>query len=219
MKQLVSTIKLITVVTINIFIWSACTLGEKKPATYTLEEDDEENQVEKTEEVEESEKEDSENVELSLENLLNLLKYYDEPEHATRSGLLFIYKDVVQDGEVDCIEYVYGRDIEKGEKKEFGYQLKGTSAHCCYFKMNLDTSTIPSLYFGNKDDAKNFYERISESDHVEYEGKTYFIHKKDGEEALYIDIPYEEGQFETLYMIFPPEREQGFYHMRIDFWV
>ena len=225
MKKLKTTIKMLAVMTLCTFIWAACSSNEKKPKTYSMEEEEGEAspptplQKERGE-MEEGEKgEGGECVELSLKDLLDLLRHYDEPQRAARTGLALIYQDEMEGDEVGCTEMVYGHDIEKGEKEELGYQLKGTADHCCYFQINLDTSTNPCLNFGDKGDAEQFFERMAKTEPTAYEGKTYYIHKKDGEEALYVDVPYDEGEYETYYLIYPPEREEGFYRIRIDVWM
>ena len=91
--------------------------------------------------------------ELTFSNLLDLLYRYGEPEAVQNNPLTFLFNDSVQDGEIECIEVVYGSDVEKGKKIDYGYEVLPTSDHACYFRMSLDTSTQANLYFMNKDDA------------------------------------------------------------------
>lgn len=155
----------------------------------------------------------------SIEDLLDLLEHYSEAQIVQNGGLTFIYEDEIEstDGDVGEDKIVYGREIEKGDKKDFGYNLISTSKHSCYYELNLDTSTNPYLYFANKDDADSFYERVAKHKPFEYEGKTYYINKNNGE--LYIDTKYDEDSFETHYVLYPPELEDGFYKIMIDVWM
>ena len=155
----------------------------------------------------------------SIEDLLDLLEHYGAAKIVQNGGLTFIYKDEIEstDGDVGEDRIVYGREIEKGDKKDFGYDLKCTSGHACYYELNLDTSTNPYLCFANKDDAEGFYSRVAKHKPFEYEGKTYYIHKNNGE--LYIDTQYDEDSFETHYALYPPELEDGFYQIKIGVWM
>ena len=155
----------------------------------------------------------------SIENLLDLLEHYGAAQIVQNGGLTFIYKDEIEstDGDVGEDRVVYGREIEKGDKKDFGYNLISTSKHSCYYELNLDTSTNPYLYFANKDDADSFYDRGANHKPFEYEGKTYYINNNNG--VLYIDTQYDEDSFETHYCLYPPELDDGFYKIKIDVWM
>ncbi len=155
----------------------------------------------------------------SIEDLLDLLEHYGTAQIVQNGGLTFIYKDEIEstDGDVDEERVVYGREIEKGDKKDFGYNLKSTSKHSCYYELNLDTSTNPYLYFANKDDADSFYNRAANHKPFKYEGETYYINKNNG--VLYIDTQYDEDSFETHYCLYLPELEDGFYKIKIDVWM
>ncbi len=155
----------------------------------------------------------------SIEDLLDLLEHYGGAKIVQNGGLTFIYKDEIEstDGDVGEERIVYGREIEKGDKKDFGYNLISTSGHSCYYELNLDTSTNPYLYFANKDDADSFYDRVANHKPFEYEGKTYYINNNNG--VLYIDTKYDEDSYETHYCLYPPELEEGFYKIKIDVWM
>ncbi len=155
----------------------------------------------------------------SIEDLLDLLEHYGTAQIVQNGGLTFIYKDEIEstDGDVGEERVVYGREIEKGDKKDFGYNLKSTSKHSCYYELNLDTSTNPYLYFANKDDTDSFYNRAANHKPFKYEGETYYINKNNG--VLYIDTQYDEDSFETHYCLYPPELEEGFYKIKIDVWM
>ena len=93
----------------------------------------------------------------SLEKLMSMLTLQDGFEE--KSGMSLIYKDVIIGEEVDEDEIVYGFGIEKTDKKTLGYNLKSTTRHSCFYKLNEDTSTNPSLNFSDKDDANTFYDK------------------------------------------------------------
>ena len=155
----------------------------------------------------------------SIEDLLDLLEHYGAAQIVQNGGLTFIYKEEEEsiDGDVGLEKIVYGREIEKGDKKDFGYNLISTSRHSCYYELNLDTSTNPFLCFADKDDADSFYDRVANHKPFEYEGETYYINKNNGE--LYIDTQYDEESFETHYCLYPPELEEGFYKIKIGVWM
>lgn len=155
----------------------------------------------------------------SIENLLDLLEHYGAAQIVQNGGLTFIYKEEEEsiDGDVGLEKIVYGREIEKGDKKDFGYNLISTSRHSCYYELNLDTSTNPFLCFADKDDADSFYDRVANHKPFEYEGETYYINKNNGE--LYIDTQYDEESFETHYCLYPPELNDGFYKIKIGVWM
>lgn len=156
---------------------------------------------------------------LSIEDLLDLLEHYGGAKIVQNGGLTFIYEDEIEstDGDVGEDRIVYGREIEKGDKKDFGYNLISTSKHSCYYELNLDTSTNPYLYFADKDDANAFYDRAANHKPFEYDGKTYYTNNNNG--VLYIDTKYDEDSFETHYCLYPPEPEDGFYKIMIDVWM
>lgn len=155
----------------------------------------------------------------SIEDLLDLLEHYGAAQIVQNGGLTFIYKDEIEstDGDVGEERVVYGREIEKDDKKDFGYNLISTSVHSCYYELNLDTSTNPYLYFANKNDADSFYNRVANHKPFKYDGETYYINKNNG--VLYIDTKYDEDSYETHYCLYPTELEDGFYKIMIDVWM
>lgn len=88
-----------------------------------------------------------------------------DAQHAEKCGLTFLYEyeEDGEDGDVGLHDIVYGKDIDKGEKTDFGYQLKPTSPHAFYFTYSEDTSTHATLTFINKDDAEQFFEAFLKS--------------------------------------------------------
>ena len=93
---------------------------------------------------------------LTCSNFLNLLDYIDDEKYAEKCGLKKIYKDV-DNGDV---EYVYGIDVEKGDKGGgIGYNVLSNSDHACYVRYyKFGYSLIADLYFKDKKDADNFFE-------------------------------------------------------------
>ena len=55
-------------------------------------------------------------------------------QHAEKCGLTYLYEyeDGGEDGDAGSYDTVYGRNMEKGEKTDFGYELKPKSDHACY---------------------------------------------------------------------------------------
>ena len=153
--------------------------------------------------------------ELTFSNLLDLLYRYGEPEAILNNPLTFLFNDSVQDGEIECIEVVYGCDVEKGKKIDYGYEVLPTSDKACYFRMSLDTSTQANLYFKSKDDADRFLDRLSKTAPVPYNGQTYCIRNQ--EDGMHISTLCDDGDYSTQYVIYQPvESDGGFYRVEIE---
>ncbi|MBR1546745.1 MAG: hypothetical protein IJ633_08150 [Prevotella sp.] len=98
---------------------------------------------------------------LDFDKFVDLLKGPSE-ETAKKCGLSEIYTcEMEQDEENEAGGSceVYGWGVEKGKQKEFGYELKETSPHACYFYYQLDTSTQAAMCFKSKADADRFMEK------------------------------------------------------------
>lgn len=160
-------------------------------------------------------------LDFGLKNLLVLMKSYEDFEGAEASGLNFLYEDGSQDEEVESIIYVYGRGVEKGKKEVFGYQIKATSPHAIYFTYSLDTSQQANLYFANEADARQFIENVLKQESTDYQDRTYYVHPVEREDAqyLYIDEKYEEDQYSTAFVIYPPRMEELFCRVEIEVYV
>jgi hypothetical protein len=113
----------------------------------------------------------------TFKNFLALLGNYDNVNIAKRCGFEFVYKDVEIDGEIECIEIVYGYDVKKGRKKDFGYEIIPKSEHACYLTYNLDGSTGASLHFKDLTDVQTFQEQAKEYGLV-ISGDSYWVPKK-----------------------------------------
>ena len=85
--------------------------------------------------------------ELSLNGLLKLMMQYEDIDEASTSGLEYLFEDGYENGEVEAIRYVYGRDVKKGKEGVFGYEVLPTSLHAVYFTYSLNTCRQASLYF------------------------------------------------------------------------
>ncbi len=95
-----------------------------------------------------------------------------DAQHAEKCGLtyLYTYEDDGDDGDAGSYDTVYGRDMEKGKKTDYGYELKPKSHHACYFQYSLDTSPHASLNFTDKADADRFFEAFLKSGVVDCGG-------------------------------------------------
>ena len=157
-------------------------------------------------------------AELSVKQLLVLMKHYSESEVAEAgSGLKFLYMTEESDEDMSYYNYYYGRDFEKGEKKELGYELKPTSTRGFYFTMQLDTSQQGWLWFVSDARAKVFMKAAAMTEPFEYEGKTYYVNTKGEDGKLYIQSPWVENELQTDYVIYPPEQqESGLYAVQIE---
>lgn len=96
---------------------------------------------------------------LSFENFIGLLKHYDNPSYANRCGLTHIYRNDTEEEFGTCTEIVYGYDVEKGSKIDYGYDIVAKSNHACYFIYVLDTSTHAAINFKDEKDANLFYNK------------------------------------------------------------
>jgi len=152
----------------------------------------------------------------SLEKLMVLLTQQDN--FVEKSGLSLIYKDVNIGEEVDEVEIVYGFGIEKTDTKTLGYNLKSTTKHSCFYQINYDTSTNPSLNFSDKDDANAFYDKASKCETIVIGDTTYYIHEKTDDKyyPIHIETPYGDDDFETHFALSRPEKEGDFYRISVE---
>ena len=98
-------------------------------------------------------------LEFSFDKFVTLLKNVNA-ETAKGCGFSFIYADEDQpEDDPGTSVAVYGWGVEKGEKQDFGYELKCFSDNACYFYYQLDTSTQAAICFKDKDDADRFVEK------------------------------------------------------------
>lgn len=160
-------------------------------------------------------------LDFDVKKLVMALKHYEDYGLLDSIGLKLIYEDSYQNEEMEEMEVMYGKDIEKGDKEPIGYALKATSDHAFYYSMALDTSTRPNLGFVNKKDALSFIENTLKTEPFSYEGMTYYIHPKerDGEQYIHIETPYGGDDFETRYVLYPPRQDNGFWRIEIEYYV
>ena len=221
MKKLVLKISALAFLALVVSVMSACT--SKNKAVVVDSDDADEEVVDDSDEAGEA-LADEDNTDLvfdawTLHDVLLLLHEYDIPRSVQTTGMSLLYKYEELGDEVDCTEYVYAHDVEKGAKQAFGYNLKATSDHGCYFRIGIDTSINACLGFVSESDAKRFFKRLSKAEPTDYDGKTYYVNKKADDQSLYIDTRYEEDGFNTNYLIYPPVEEDGFYNLQIEFWM
>ena len=136
--------------------------------------------------------------------------------NAEKIGLEKVYEVEVQDEEEPGLTYyraIYGHNIEKGAKQEFGYKLNATSEHACFFQEDLDTSTYYSMNFSNESDAKDFYNRLMQHGVLEFDGDFIII-----EETLPAGKPTHVENldgYHPICFIKPPKQEGDFYSIKL----
>lgn len=155
----------------------------------------------------------------ALNDLLYLIKYYFQSSKAEKSGLNFIYHDSVSEEEMDYDEYVYGRDIYKGEKRELGHEICKSAPHAFYFSMSIDTSTNGRLYFATKEDANSFYDRTSRSTPFNFEGRRIVVKKQPDGGSFLVQERFKDKSTSTMFAIHRPTRADGFYMVEVEIYV
>ena len=113
---------------------------------------------------------------------------------------------------------MYGFGVEKTDKETLGYNLKSTTQHSCFYQINYDTSTNPSLNFSDEDDANAFYDRASKCETIVIGDKTYYIHEKPEDKyyPIHIQTPYGDDDFETHFALSRPEKVGDFYRISVE---
>lgn len=157
--------------------------------------------------------------ELSLNGLLKLMMQYEDIDEASTSGLEYLFEDGYENGEVEAVRYVYGRDVKKGKEGVFGYEVLPSSPHAVYFTYSLNTCRQASLYFASEDDAKQFIKEVLSHTKEQYGGKTFLVHPKTQEDGqyIYIDRMYDDGDdYTTEFVIYPPRQEDGFFRIELE---
>ena len=134
-------------------------------------------------------------------------------QHSENCGLTYLYEyeEGGEDGDAGSYDTVYGRDMEKGEKTDFGYELKPKSDHACYFQYSLDTSTHASLHFTDKADADRFFEAFLKSGIVDCGGMYVVVEEEipAGEIISVESMRDYNGKYSIDKPVLDPER--GFY--------
>lgn len=153
----------------------------------------------------------------TITNILNLLKNYDNVESAQKCGFSLVYRDFEDGGgeDPDCLEIVYGYDVEKGGKGNYGYEIISKSNYACYFKYNLDTSTSASLHFKDSSDADFFQEQAEKYGLLVYENSMFVPKKKMSSGYHYVDSLDWDGEYAPIYAIGRTESENGWYTVSI----
>ena len=134
-------------------------------------------------------------------------------QHAEKCGLTYLYEYEYggEDGDAGSYDTVYGCDMEKGEKTDFGYELKPKSYHACYFQYSLDTSTHASLNFTDKGDADRFFEAFLKSGVVDCGGMYVVVEQEiPAGKVISVDTMKDyNGKYSIDKPVLDPER--GFY--------
>lgn len=153
--------------------------------------------------------------EISIENFIAFMKSIDVA-NAEKIGMEKVYEVEVQDEEEPGLTYyraIYGHNIEKGAKQEFGYKLNATNEHACFFQEDLDISTYYSMNFSDESDAKDFYNRLMQHGVLEFDGDFIII-----EETLPAGKPTHVenlDDYHPICFIKPPKQEGDFYSIKL----
>lgn len=151
----------------------------------------------------------------TFKNFLALLGNYEKVSFAKKCGFELIYKEIDVDDEITCEEYVYGFDIEKGDKKESGYEIVAKSNHACYLIYNLDTSTYASMNFKDSADAEYFQSLAKEYGLLVYDNAMYVPKKKMPSGYHYVDSLDWGGEYDPDYLIGNTQSNNGWYEVGI----
>ena len=155
----------------------------------------------------------------SLNDLLYLTEHYAQSAKAEKSGLSFIYHESITGEEMDADEYVYGHNISKSTKKDFGYELVGNTPHAFYFSMTLDTSTNGRLYFYNTLDAMDFYERASKTKPFTFEGKQIVVKNGSDGKSFLVQEVRKNKSTDTMFAIHSPESAGEYFVVEVEIYV
>ena len=151
---------------------------------------------------------------MSFENFLGMLNHYEKESYAKRCGLSLLYKDVTEEEFGESIEIVYGYEVEKGDKKDWSYEILSKSNHACFFRYNLDTSTHASLSFKDKEEANIFFKKAKDYGLILH-GDTYFIPNKklpNGKGIVLDEDEYDNSIYEKVCgTISSPNYQDGWY--------
>ena len=153
---------------------------------------------------------------ITLTNMLDLLYNYEGSGRKPNTPLQFICRDDVQQGNKHYAEVVYGHGVEKGDKKEVGYEINTSSPHAYFFCMAFDNSVTAGLYYVDKGDADRFLARIKQEKKVQFNGKTFNVITKPDDKRIYISTPWGDGNNETKFVLYPIMKEGDFYRIEIE---
>lgn len=156
----------------------------------------------------------------TLEAFVDLINQNDEAA-AAQCGMTLLYEGELEEDmeefeglegeEVDAGFYVtvFGKDIEKGEPSETGYEMKVTSDHAYYYELVSATSFNQNLYFDNPADANAFFEKLSQQEVIKGE-KSFSVAKQTnqlGEDYLLLTGVDDDN---LVFEISAPVCENGF---------
>ena len=156
----------------------------------------------------------------TIPKLIDLVSNPTDERYAQRCGLSQVYRIATEEEYGEDLDIVYGRAIEKGNKLDYGYQLVCNSEHSCYFRYWQATSSGAQLCFKNQEDANLFWKKARDYGLFKYR-ETYMIprHKISGGGVIVVDDFEYDGENGVLYIISPPQYDDGYYviHIGIDF--
>ena len=156
----------------------------------------------------------------TLEAFVDLINQNDEAA-AAKCGMTLLYEGELEEdmeefeglegeeGDAGFYVTVFGKDIEKGEPSETGYEMKVTSDHAYYYELVSATSFNQNLYFDNPADANAFYEKLSQQEVVKGE-KSFSVAKQTnqlGEDYLLLTSVDDDN---LVFEISAPVCENGF---------
>jgi len=198
---------------VMVFSLNACGSKEKRQAT-----DQEETTTERTAPESNTAEDMGDRPMMTASALVGLLASPTDEEQAQACGLTLLYKETGRDEEegIDTEVIVYGRDIEKGKKKDDGYEMECLSDHACYLSYQTDTSQQASLCFRSEADANGFLKGL-EAEGVVVCHDTYFIPADplpDGQTVWVESIQ----DYNISYELSKPVLEDGFYVIHIAYY-
>ena len=150
--------------------------------------------------------------------MLYLTQHYDESAIAEKSGLALVHHNSEQSGEIDCEEYIYGRDIMFSSKNG-AYDVTNVRPHGFYFVMSLDTSTNGFLYFMNMLDATDFYERALKTKPFTFENMHITVKKESNGKSFLVQEIMRDKTASTMFAVHSPERDGDHYKIYIEIYV
>ena len=158
---------------------------------------------------------------MSFENFIGMLNHYENQSYANKCGLNLLYRSDTEEEYGTSTEIVYGYDVEKGSKKDYGgYDIVAKSNHACYFMYMLDTSTGAQISFKDSDDADILFKKAKEYGLIIYEDMYYIPNKRLPNGKSIRLAEYDNSIYERVCgTISAPDYINGWYviHIGIDF--
>lgn len=156
----------------------------------------------------------------TMEAFVDLINQNDESA-AAKCGMSFLYEGELEEdmedyeglegeeGDVGFYVTVFGKDIEKGERSETGYEMKVTSDHAYYYELVAATSFNQNLYFANPADSDAFFEKLSQQEMVKGEREFSVTQKENNIGGKYLLLEAMDDSGDT-FSVDAPVCEDGF---------